>query len=131
MTDPLATLFQEVLRERIYLHNVTPRTHEWHKTAWKAFLAEPFTPESGDPAGDGGTLTKARLRASVVQQREPSLASGLARSTPQALNAFARWLHEERRHSLVRLPRLRACDSSTAIVLSTSRQWQRTVESRR
>jgi hypothetical protein len=29
--------FTRFLRERVYLHNVTPKTREFYETAWKAF----------------------------------------------------------------------------------------------
>jgi hypothetical protein len=34
-------LFQQFLRERTYIQNITPATREWYETAWKAFNA-PF-----------------------------------------------------------------------------------------
>jgi hypothetical protein len=30
--------FQQFLRERIYLHNVTPKTAEWYRNVWGVFL---------------------------------------------------------------------------------------------
>lgn len=33
----LAQHFDQFLRERVYLHNVTPKTREFYETAWKAF----------------------------------------------------------------------------------------------
>jgi hypothetical protein len=35
--DWLDHLFQQFLREPVYLHNVTPKTREFCETAWKAF----------------------------------------------------------------------------------------------
>jgi hypothetical protein len=37
MSDPLARLFDQFLKERIYLKAVTPKTRIWYDTAWKAF----------------------------------------------------------------------------------------------
>jgi len=34
----LTPLFEQFLRERTYLHNITPKTREFYQTAWKAFL---------------------------------------------------------------------------------------------
>ena len=31
------TFFDQFLRERTYLTNITPKTREWYQTAWKAF----------------------------------------------------------------------------------------------
>ena len=36
---PLDSLFQQFLRERNYIHNVSPATIEWYEWAWKAFIA--------------------------------------------------------------------------------------------
>jgi hypothetical protein len=36
MSD-LSSLFQQFLRERRYLHNITPKTEAWHEAAWLAF----------------------------------------------------------------------------------------------
>ena len=35
--DRLDQLFQQFLRERTYINNVTPATREWYECAWKAF----------------------------------------------------------------------------------------------
>jgi site-specific recombinase XerD len=37
MTTTLDELLQQFLRERKYLHNVSPATIEWYETSWKAF----------------------------------------------------------------------------------------------
>ena len=37
MTE-LNRLFEQFLRERVYLHNITPKTREFYETAWKAFV---------------------------------------------------------------------------------------------
>jgi hypothetical protein len=39
MSDPLGNLFEQFVRERIYLHNVTPKTQVWYWTGWKAFCS--------------------------------------------------------------------------------------------
>ena len=33
----LGRLFQQFLRERTYVHNVTPKTCDWYSSAWQAF----------------------------------------------------------------------------------------------
>ena len=37
MNHPLATLFDQFLRERTYLKNVTPRTLIWYRVAFKNY----------------------------------------------------------------------------------------------
>jgi hypothetical protein len=56
MSDPLASLFDQFLKERIYLKAVTPKTRLWYECAWKAFNA------SQAAHGDGG-ITKALYSA--------------------------------------------------------------------
>jgi len=33
----LNTLFDQFLKERVYLHNVTPKTAEWYRNVWLVF----------------------------------------------------------------------------------------------
>ena len=35
--DSLDQHFQQFLRERIYLHNVAPKTSEWYRDVWHVF----------------------------------------------------------------------------------------------
>jgi len=37
MATNLDSLFQQFLKERKYLRNVSPQTIEWYETAWKYF----------------------------------------------------------------------------------------------
>jgi hypothetical protein len=66
--DHLNQLFQQFLRERIYLKNVTPKTRVWYESAWKAFVAahanRPEHP-SGSPL-----ITRSDLNHFVVHLRE-------------------------------------------------------------
>ena len=39
--DRLEQLFQQFVRERTYINNVTSSTCEWYDTAWKAFQRTP------------------------------------------------------------------------------------------
>src|SRR6266850_2507003 len=34
---PLSAHFDQFLRERVYLHNVTPKTAEWYRSVWQVF----------------------------------------------------------------------------------------------
>lgn len=88
MSEPLATLFDQFLKERVYLKAVTPKNKLWYRTAWKAFEA------SQGADGEGGTLTKARLQTFVVHLRDRGLKPRSVNTYLQALNAFARWLRE-------------------------------------
>ena len=39
VSDPLGKLFEQFLKERVYLKAITPKTKLWYLTAWKAFEA--------------------------------------------------------------------------------------------
>jgi site-specific recombinase XerC len=79
----LDSLFEQFLRERTYLKNVSPKTLVWYETAWKAF------------DNDGSPLTRARLQAFLVRLRDRGVSAVSCNSWIKALNAFRRWLHEE------------------------------------
>lgn len=49
--DRLDQLFQQFLRERTYVNNVTASTIEWYESAWKAFkTAQASAPPRPDSA---------------------------------------------------------------------------------
>ena len=75
MCDPLACLFDQFLKERVYLKAVTPKTRVWYETSWKAFNA------SQTAVGDGG-ITKARLQAFVVSLRDRGVRAPVREHVP-------------------------------------------------
>jgi hypothetical protein len=62
--DRLQQLFDQFLRERIYLHNVTPKTRDWYESAWKAFLRT-----RTEAQASASTITRADLAQFVMQLR--------------------------------------------------------------
>ena len=64
--DRLDQLFQQFLRERTYVNNVTPSTREWYESAWKAFSATAPRPRRLRRQ----LITKADLQHFVVHLRE-------------------------------------------------------------
>ncbi|MGC4083662.1 MAG: tyrosine-type recombinase/integrase [Vicinamibacterales bacterium] len=99
MIHPLATLFEQFLRERTYLKNVTPRTLIWYRVAFKNYST----------AFPGPSLpTKATMQQFVIGLRERHLRPVTCNTYIGAMNAFCRWLHEEgHAKDRVRLPKLR------------------------
>lgn len=87
--SPLDQLFEQFLRERRYLKNVTPDTIEWYQTAWdrfrKARIDQPSQPSD---------LTRAHLESFVVALRDRGIRPVTCNTWIKALNAFARWLNE-------------------------------------
>src|SRR4051812_45111720 len=99
MNHPLATLFEQFLRERTYLKNVTPPTLIWYRVAFKNYRAA-FPDESAP--------TKATMQQFVIGLRERNLRPVTCNTYIGAMNAFCRWLHEEgHAKDRVRLQKLR------------------------
>jgi integrase/recombinase XerD len=91
--DSLNPLFQQFLRERVYLKNVTPKTRIWYESAWRAFTsAHANRPDrlSGSPL-----ITRNDLNHFVVHLRERGVKPVSCNTWVRALNAFCRWLHEQ------------------------------------
>lgn len=62
----LSSLFEQFLRERRFLKNVTPKTITWYETAFDSFTRTVSVTEPGD-------LSKPVLQAFVVRLRERGL----------------------------------------------------------
>jgi len=83
----LDQLFQQFLRERTYVHNVTPKTLDWYQSAWHAFKRSQrltFT-----------AISKADLLAFVVHLGERGVKPVSCNTWLSAMNVFCRWLHEQ------------------------------------
>lgn len=86
--DALSTLFEQFLRERRYLKNVTPKTVLWYETAFQALTRTVTVSGPKD-------LTKSLLQDFVVRLRERGLSPVSCNTYIKALNAFFAWLHAE------------------------------------
>lgn len=93
--DRLEQLFQQFLRERTYINNVTASTCEWYESAWKAFKASQAS-VSARPASSA-LITMADLQHFVVHLRERGVRPVSCNTWVRALNAFCRWLHDRAR----------------------------------
>jgi hypothetical protein len=83
----LDQLFDQFLRERTYVYNVTPKTRDWYESAWHAFKrSQPRMPTE---------ITKAHLLAFVVHLRERGVKPVSCNTWLRAMNAFCRSLHEQ------------------------------------
>jgi hypothetical protein len=91
--DHLQAHFDRFLKERVYLHNITPKTREYYLTAWKAFLrAHANAPPR---AADAPILTRADLQHFIIHLRERGIGAVTCNCWLRGLNAFGRWLHIE------------------------------------
>lgn len=87
MTE-LRVLFEQFLKEKQYLRNVTPKTLDWYASAWVALTKTVTVAEPRD-------LTRGTLSEFVVRSRERGLSPVTVNTWSKALNAFLGWLHAE------------------------------------
>ncbi len=74
-------LYQQFIRERQYLHNVSPNTVDGYQWAWKAF----------EPALTGRScVTKAELLQRVEELRQRGLGSVSINTYLRSVNALAK-----------------------------------------
>src|SRR5687767_1180080 len=84
----LSTLFEQFLRQRRFLKNVTPKTVTWYQTAFDSLTRTVSVTEPAD-------LTKAVLQDFVVRLRERGLAPVSCNTYVKGVNSFLAWLHAE------------------------------------
>jgi site-specific recombinase XerD len=97
----LNSLFEQFLRERAYLKNVTPKTRTWYESAWKAYRSV----HVADRPDGSPLITRADLSQFVISLRERGVKPVSCNTWLRALNAFCRWLHEQgEAPSAVKLP---------------------------
>jgi hypothetical protein len=66
----LDSLFQQFLRERSYLKNVSPKTRIWYETAWKTFLKTQAPGLASTPFDGAAPITRQHLNAFVIALRD-------------------------------------------------------------
>jgi integrase/recombinase XerD len=100
--SPLDQQFQQFLRERTYLQNITPKTREWYSHAWRAFTRW----QAAHPRDSSIThITQRDLQGFVIHLRERGVKPVSCNSWLRAMNSFCRWLHEQgATPTLVHLP---------------------------
>jgi integrase/recombinase XerD len=81
----LSVHFDSFLKDRQYLKNVSPRTLEWYRLAFKQFAAS----QGAEP------ISQQSARAFVVALRERGVIAITCNNRIIALNAFLRWMHQE------------------------------------
>jgi hypothetical protein len=80
--------FEQFLRERVYLHNITPKTKAFYDTAWSAYCRAQKT--RLPRADDAPLITKVDLQEFVVHLREPGVKPVACNASMKAMNAFHR-----------------------------------------
>jgi integrase/recombinase XerD len=93
----LSNLFQQFVKERIYLKGVTKKTVIFYGNSWASFEKH----HSGD-------LSKQSLKDYVTAMRRAGIKPVSCNTYISCINAFLRWLHEEEHHSdLLKIQKLR------------------------
>jgi integrase/recombinase XerD len=97
----MQTLFENFVRERRYLKNVTPRTEAWYRYSWKTIGGEP-------PAEAGVPPPKAYWLGRIAILRDRRVSAVAVNTVTRAVNAFLHWGYAEGHlKELVRIPRLK------------------------
>jgi integrase len=86
VNHPLAALFDQFVKERHFLKNVTPKTLTWYDIAYRNYRA--VVPDDALPS-------KASLQALVIALRERGIRPVTTSTYIAAMNAFCVWLHQE------------------------------------
>jgi integrase/recombinase XerD len=89
VNHPLAALFDQFLKERLYLKNVTEATLIWYRVAFTNYRAVIPTDTSSP------LPTKATMQQFVVALRERGIKPVTCNTYVGAMNAFCAWLHQE------------------------------------
>ena len=88
MIHPLAKLFEQFKKERVYLKSVTPRTIVWYEVAFKNYRAS-LPPEAES------LPTKGSLQQFVIHERDRGIRPVTVNTYIAVMNRFCRWLYEE------------------------------------
>jgi integrase len=86
MNNPPAVLFDQFLKERRFLRNVTDKTLTWYGIAYRNYCK--VVPGDDLPS-------KASLQALVIALRERGIRPITVNTYVAAMNAFCAWLHQE------------------------------------
>jgi len=90
---PLNEYFDQFFRERIYLHNITPKTREWYQNVWVVFARWRSTLPPRDAMQP--IITHGDLQNFVVALRERGVKPVSCNCYMRGINAFCGWLHQQ------------------------------------
>ncbi|HEY1759488.1 MAG TPA: tyrosine-type recombinase/integrase [Bryobacteraceae bacterium] len=86
-------LKEQFIMERRYLKNVSAKTVAWYEHSFKAF--------------EGALDNRTTMVARITELRQRGVAAVSVNTYLRCINAYFRWLHEEHKHELLRLPKLK------------------------
>jgi hypothetical protein len=81
----MQTLFEQFVKERKYIKNVTPKTEDWYRQSWKA-LGESLP-------GDNMLPPKSYWTDRIGALRDRGVSAAAVNTYTRAINAFLRWAH--------------------------------------
>lgn len=94
-------LYEQFVRERKYLKNVTPRTEAWYWQSWTALTTALPQDATAPPP-------KAFWTDRVAELRDRGVSPVTVNTYARAINAFLKWAHDEGHVAVrVRIPRLK------------------------
>ncbi|HEY1338436.1 MAG TPA: hypothetical protein VGF59_13050, partial [Bryobacteraceae bacterium] len=93
-------LFDQFVRERRFLKNVTAKTEAWYLQSWNA-VANGLGPDDPLPP-------KSYWTERIAELRQRGVSAVAVNTYTRAINAFLRWAHDEGHvPERVRIPRLK------------------------
>ena len=84
----LPNLHEQFVRERRFLKNVSPRTEEWYRQSFRAFLPALENRSPGD-------LSKANFIEQIAAMKGRGLSATSINTFARSINAFLNWMREE------------------------------------
>lgn len=95
----MQNLFEQFVKERKYLKNVTPKTEAWYWDSWKAL---------GDGLEAATPPAKTEWMGRIAALRDRGVTAVSVNTYARAINAFLKWGHEEGHfREVIRIPRLK------------------------
>ena len=79
-------MFEQFVKERIYLKNVSPRTVDFYWDCWNSFKRYGMA--------EGQEISKQGLNDYVVEMRKAGVKPVSCNTYISGMNAYLRWLHE-------------------------------------
>jgi integrase/recombinase XerD len=93
----MTTLFENFLKERRYLKNITASTEQYYRQAWKSYQAK-----------IGDEISKEKAVAFVIALRESGVSPIGCNTYISALNSYFKWLHENKHTpEQVKIPKIK------------------------
>lgn len=84
----MQNLFDEFIRERQFIHNLSPRTIHYYKQVYRVFR----------DTGAFNNLSRAKLNESLIAFRQRGVGIGTMNTYIKGINAFLNWLHTDKNY---------------------------------